>query len=131
MNSTKKFAIAIILLITASIITIPALIKQKTIAGNSQAQNTAFVLYYGNTCPHCKIVEQYIKDNDLTERFEITQKEVYQNQANRQEFAENAQACGLDINNLGVPMLWDAKDKRCYTGDQTIIDFFKQSVNLP
>jgi glutaredoxin-related protein len=48
------------------------------------AENDSSTLYYGNGCPHCAKVEEYIKNNDLD--IKIEQKEVYQNKQNAEEF---------------------------------------------
>lgn len=117
--------------VAASAFTIPALIREIGISKSIPNQNADYVLYYGSTCPHCKIVEQYIKDNDLEERLGIAEKEVYQDKNNQAEFVKTAGVCGLNQNNLGVPMLWDAKDKKCYEGDQPIINFLKKLADLP
>jgi len=126
MNATKKLAAALLFLTAASIFSIGALVKErKTSVAPDNGQKTDFVLYYGNTCPHCKIVEDYLAKNDPDGKLGVTQKEVYQNQANQKEFIEKATACKLDLDNLGVPVLWDAKNSKCYEGDQPIIDFLK------
>jgi len=129
MNATKKLAAAIIFLVAASAFTLPALIKNENSNGG-QNQNAVLVLYYGITCPHCKIVEQYIKDNGLSEKLDIAKKEVYQNQTNQEEFVKIAGICGLDKNNLVVPMLWDSKTQKCYQGKELIIDFLKDPATL-
>jgi glutaredoxin-related protein len=128
MNATKKLAAALLLFTATSIFTIGALLKEKnTIPANSQ--NPDFILYYGNSCPHCKIVEEYIKKNDLSSKLKIAQKEVSQNQGNQKEFIEIAKTCKLDVNNLVVPTILDAKNSQCYIGDQPIINFLNQQAN--
>ena len=128
MNATKKLAAAIILLIAASAFSITALVKERKITATGTIKTADFVLYYGSTCPHCKIVEDYIQKNNLESKLSLAQKEVYQNQDNQKEMAQKAQICGLDLKNLGVPMLWDAKNSKCYEGDQPIIDFLNQQT---
>jgi glutaredoxin-related protein len=41
-----------------------------------------YVLFYGNGCPHCAQVEQYIKDNKISKKFDIDMKEIYFNRSN-------------------------------------------------
>jgi len=125
MNATKKLAAAIILFVAASAFSIPALIKEKKspISVNN-GQNAKFVLYYGNTCPHCKIVEDYLQKNDPSNKLGVALKEVYQDQSNQKEMIAKATICKLDLNNLGVPMLWVASTpNKCYEGDQPIIEY--------
>jgi glutaredoxin len=38
-----------------------------------------YILFYGNGCPHCAKVEQYIKDNKIDQKFDIDMKEIYFN----------------------------------------------------
>ena len=126
MNATKKLAAATILLIAASVFSITALVNEKKVPSPaSNNQNTDLVLYYGNTCPHCKIVEEWLQKNDSSNKLGVTQKEVYQNSDNQKDMIAKATICKLDLNNLGVPMLWDGKNSKCYEGDQPIIDFLK------
>ena len=129
MNATKKLAAAIILLVAASAFSITALVKERkspVLANNGK--NEILVLYYGNTCPHCKIVEEWLKNYDPFNRIGVVLKEVYQNQDNRKEFIEKATICKLDLNNLGVPMLWEAENSKCYEGDQPITDFLNTKL---
>jgi len=86
------------------------------------------ILFYGDTCPHCKIVEQYISDNKILDKMPLEQKEVYKDQANAAEMVVAARACGLSQNDLGVPFLWS--DNKCLTGDTDIVNFFKTKFKL-
>ncbi len=124
MSNANKLILAAILLAAASMLSFDAAIKQKA---PDNDQNTDFILYYGATCPHCETVENYIAENDLAEKLQIEQKEVSSGRTNRDEFIQIAQNCGLGAENLGVPMLWDGKTQKCYSGDETIIDFLKQA----
>jgi len=127
MNTTKKLTVAAILLAAASaflMMELPKIKNAKTNGGNTAAR---IILYYGRSCPHCKIVENYIAENDLAKKLRIEQKEISSNRTNRDEFILTAQNCGLGSDNLGVPMLWNGKTKKCYSGDKTIIDFLKQA----
>ncbi|HNW55768.1 MAG TPA: hypothetical protein PKN62_01690 [bacterium] len=89
-------------------------------------QNPALILYYGETCPHCKIVEKYIADNKIDQKLAIAQKEVYNNTANSQELLTRAKSCQLDTATVGVPFLWTGSD--CLIGDQPIIDFLNKQI---
>ena len=125
MTAAKKLVAAVLLVAATSIFSITALLKER-VSPAVNSQNSELVLYYGNTCPHCKVVEDYIAANNIGKKLEISQKEVFQDKANREEFTAKARICKLDMENLGVPMLWDAKNSKCYEGDQPIIDFLKQ-----
>ncbi len=123
MNNTKKLAISTILLAAASLFSIGNLANRQPAADNNDGnnKNNKIILYYGSACPHCKIVEEYLARNKIA----IAQKEVYQNQENKNDLLKIAKICGIGPNELGVPLLWEAAESKCYSGDQAIIDFLK------
>lgn len=98
---------------------------------NKKAESSSFgsdvILFYGIGCPHCKNVEDFLEQNQVADKIQIDQKEVYGNRENAKIFQEKAAQCGLDKKNLGVPLLW-VKGK-CYSGDQEIIQYFKDQLN--
>ena len=85
-----------------------------------------FVLYVGDGCPHCAIVEEYMKNNSISTKLPITIKEVWHNQVNNVELGRKAVACGLDPNKVGIPML--VVDGRCIGGDVDITAYFKEKM---
>ena len=85
------------------------------------------ILFYGDGCPHCAIIEEYIKKNNINDKISFAQKEVYYNKNNANDLADKAKICGLPTNSIGVPFLWDGE--KCLIGDQDIINFFKQKTN--
>jgi len=92
------------------------------------AQQTQIILFYGQGCPHCAKVEEYIKENKVKEKIAFEEKEVYYNQNNAKELGEKAKSCGIDQNEIGVPFLWDSG--KCLIGDQDIINFFKEKMKV-
>ena len=93
---------------------------------DNQSDNE-IILFYGEGCPHCVIVENYIKENNIQNKISFIQKEVYNNQENAKDLQNKAKLCGLSPDSIGVPLLWDGKN--CLIGDQDIINFFKQRIN--
>ena len=62
----KKYIIlALIALVAIGIVFF--VYKQKT-APTSSSQNPNLILYYGETCPHCKIVEAFLQENKIAEK---------------------------------------------------------------
>jgi len=94
---------------------------------NRQTEESQIILFYGDGCPHCAIVEDYIKENNIKEKLSFEEKEVYYNQNNANDLAQKAQICGISTDSIGVPFLWDGS--KCYVGDQDITDFFNQKIN--
>lgn len=95
-------------------------------AGGNQAQNR-IIFFYGDGCPHCAIVEEYIKENKVNEKVAFSTKEVYYNRDNSKELEEKAKICGMPTDSIGVPFLWDGE--KCLVGDVDIVEFFKQKIN--
>mgnify|MGYP000955811959 FL=1 len=95
----------------------------ETTATENQLANQ-IILFYGDGCPHCAIVEEYINKNNVQNKISFTQKEVYYNQSNAKELEAKAKICGLPTDSIGVPFLWNGE--KCLIGDQDIINFFKQ-----
>ena len=85
------------------------------------------ILYYGYDCPHCKLVEQFISENNLTEKFGIAQLEIKNNTFNMIKFQKAAQKCNISEKNFGVPML--VADGVCYQGDIDSINFLRNKMN--
>lgn len=85
-----------------------------------------YILFYGNGCPHCAKVEEYIKDNNLSKTFDIDQKEVFYNKANRVEFNWYIAKHNLTYDKIGVPFLIINSGTDCnyVNGDSNIIDYF-------
>ena len=110
------------------------LISQKptsTNQNNSISQNSDFILYYGNTCPHCQKVEAWIKDNKADQKLKIIEKEVYTNTDNQKELATTVSQYCPDLGTqggIGVPLGFDPINKKCIQGDQPIIDFLSGKI---
>ncbi len=85
------------------------------------------VFFYGVTCPHCKNVEKYFDEENVRQKYNFKELEVYNDKNNRQMLTEAAKCCQMDVTKIGVPFLWTA-EKTCVTGDQPIIDYFKNKL---
>lgn len=82
------------------------------------------ILFYGDTCPHCERVEEYIKSHDLESKISFRRLEVFNNQANARLLGKKAASCGLDQNNIGVPFVFDGS--KCHMGEDEVTGFFQQ-----
>jgi glutaredoxin len=99
---------------------------QKTMQNTTQNNNllnNKIILFYGETCPHCKKVDDYLKNNPP--QFEIDHREVYFDESNQKILLEVAQICNINPNQIGVPLLWLPQDKKCISGDEPIINYLK------
>jgi glutaredoxin len=87
------------------------------------------ILFYGDTCPHCKNVEDFIAKNDIKNKISFAEMEVYNNASNAQLLINLGKECKLDAQSIGaVPFLWDGSN--CHLGDVDIIDFFKNAAEI-
>jgi glutaredoxin len=129
----NKIIIPSILFIVVFVSSFVILLKNKesnlpnNIQENQLTEESQIILYYGDGCPHCAIVEGYIKENKIQDKLSFIQKEVYYNQGNAKELEEKAKICGMPTDSIGVPFLWDGE--KCLVGDADIINFFKQKIN--
>lgn len=87
----------------------------------------SLIFFYGKGCPHCALVEEFMKQNNVLSKINIVEKEVYYNKKNASELAEKARICGINTNEIGVPFLWDGKN--CIVGDTPIINFLNEKLN--
>ena len=85
-----------------------------------------YILFYGNGCPHCAKVQDYIKDNQITNKFDLQQKEVFFNKNNLNEFNGYLQKHNLTYDKIGVPFLIinSGEDCKYINGDINIIEYF-------
>jgi glutaredoxin len=91
-------------------------------------KNSEMILFYGDTCPHCKNVDEFMTANKIEEKIEFRKLEVYNHQDNAQLLTQTAKNCGLDTTKgVGVPFFYDGKT--CLVGDTDIINFFKNYGN--
>lgn len=89
-------------------------------------KDNQIVFYYGETCPHCREVEEWMKKNKIEEKIKIEKKEVWSNQANAQELSLVAQKCNLNPNNIGVPFLYS--DGKCYIGTPAVKKAIEEKI---
>jgi len=87
------------------------------------------ILFYGQGCPHCKDVEDFISQNKIEDKVKITRLEVWYNKDNQTILAEAVQKCGITSNQVGVPLLYDGNGK-CYMGEVDVPNFLKAQAGI-
>lgn len=85
------------------------------------------ILFYGQDCPHCKNVEDYMSENSIEDKVKVTKLEVYYNEDNQNILAQVVKKCNISPSQVGVPLLYDGK--ACAIGDGPIIDYFENKVS--
>ncbi|EKE05670.1 MAG: hypothetical protein ACD_19C00183G0001 [uncultured bacterium] len=84
--------------------------------------------FWGDGCPHCKIVADFMETWSGKDKIKIKKLEVWNNTKNATLMAERAKVCNILRAEMGVPLMI-TPDGTCLTGDQPIINHFK-SLNL-
>ena len=88
---------------------------------------TADIFYWGEGCPHCQDVKDWMAEQKVSEKMEVISKEIYNNQANSQELTARAKSCGLDTQRIGVPFLYTI-DGDCIIGTPKIIEYLSEKI---
>ena len=91
--------------------------------------NSDITLYIGQGCPHCAKVEEFIKANKVDEKIAFDLKEVWYNKDNANDLNAKADICKIPQNDLGVPLLFDKPNSKCYVGEDEITNFFNSKIN--
>lgn len=89
---------------------------------------SGYEYYWGDGCPHCKIVADFMETWSGKDKIKLTKFEVWNNTKNAAQMNDRAKVCNVVRTQMGVPFLVTPEGK-CLTGDQPIIDLFK-SLNL-
>lgn len=95
-------------------------------SGGRGSTSDGIILYWGQGCPHCEKVEEFLVQNKVDQKLSITRKEVYYQKGNAREMQKYAKQCGLKTDSISIPLLWTGKT--CLVGDQDIIAFFQQKL---
>lgn len=121
--------ISTILFIIVVVISSYALFQHNTggEVNNDNSLSDQIILFYGDGCPHCIIVDDYIAENDIENKISFLHKEVYNDSQNASELRQKAQLCNIPTSSIGVPFLWDGST--CIVGHEDIINFFKDKTN--
>lgn len=90
-----------------------------------QRQSSVIIFYYGNTCPHCKIVEDYMGANNVNSTLQIEWREVYNNSNNRDALIRTWGQCG-QTGDAQIPLFYFRG--ACYVGQDDSIAFLKQQM---
>lgn len=89
---------------------------------------TSYEYYWGDGCPHCKIVDEFYTTWSGKDKINLKKLEVWSNTNNAFLMNERAKACNINRSGMGVPFLV-TPDGTCLMGDQPIIEHYK-SLNI-
>lgn len=126
----KNFQINLVVIFTAILILFGGyfFIANNNKPKENPVKTNEIILFYGNTCPHCKIVDEFLtKNKNIEEKIKIEKKEVYENRTNAQDLEAKALICGQDTSSgVAVPFLYFKGE--CTIGDTPIINFLTEKA---
>jgi glutaredoxin len=96
-------------------------------------KESSYIYYYGQWCDHCANVDEYLAENDLYNKLNITKKEVWSNAKNAEEMEKDLKRLGLDVAKSGVPFIvWTIGEKQfpLPIGDRWIIEYFTYTKEI-
>jgi hypothetical protein len=101
------------------------------------AMPEGIVLFSAEGCPYCKIVGDFISENKVTEKIELSKLDVPYNGKTSAELIANAnllqqaaEKCGKDTREgVPIPFLYDGEES-CFVGYVEIIDFLKEKAGI-
>ncbi len=127
----KKLILPLVLFLAVALGAGILLVQHNQSAAHSTTPASTLILFYGDTCPHCVKVEQFITAHHILQALPLTEKEVFHNAQNAAELQQKAALCGMNTQNIGVPFLWDGRNgaNHCILGDQDVIAFLSRTTN--
>jgi glutaredoxin len=87
------------------------------------------IYFFGEECPHCKRINEFLEANDVAAKFTFTKKEVWHSRTNSAQMKEKAEACGLDPSKVGVPFIYTEGNK-CLIGEPDVKKFFAEKAGI-
>lgn len=116
-------------IVTLTILVVIGLFIGLMMAKNTSPPDSTMIFFYGDTCPHCKNVEEFFTENKIEEKISFEKLEVYNSATNAKIMTERYNKCGVtDTKKMFVPLLWDGST--CIQGAQPIIDYFKNKLSI-
>lgn len=85
---------------------------------------SGYEYFWGDGCPHCKIVADFMETWSGKDKINIKKLEVWNNTKNAALMNERAKNCNVVRTQMGVPFMV-TPDGKCLMGDQPIIEHFK------
>lgn len=121
----KKFFLPFLLLVTLLLILGGVfLFSKEKLVSEPSSLPSSYEYFWGDGCPHCANVEEFLSSWEGREKVSIDKKEVWSDKKNALLMRDRATYCKLPLNTLGVPFMFTPEGK-CIEGDVAIIELFK------
>jgi glutaredoxin len=101
--------------------------SEQEVLGEAVQEQPKYIYFYGETCPYCHDVMDWMQETQIESILNIERREVYYNQAHQEQMNLAAQTCGES--SRGVPFLFTS-DKNCIIGSTPIIDYLSEKAGL-
>ncbi|MFZ2663799.1 MAG: hypothetical protein WAX66_00305 [Patescibacteria group bacterium] len=129
----NKTVITISILLTIGILLGIIVLESNRTKGLTKSLNEVLsskdiVYFYGNTCPRCKDLEDFIDKNKIGEKITIVKKEVYSNQSNSTVLSKVAEKCNIKSSEVGVPFVYF--EGKCLIGEPDIKNLLSEKAGL-
>lgn len=91
-----------------------------------ERDKSAYEYFWGNGCPHCAKVQEFMDGWSKKDSIKITKYEVWYNKDNAQIMQNRYDSCPKESvgNSIAVPLLI-TPDNKCLMGDEPIINHLK------
>lgn len=90
--------------------------KEESVLG--EYNSAGVIIFYGNGCPHCKDLEEFVAKNNLGEKVKMENLEVWFNKENAKLLAAKAEECNIPKEKVGVPFAYS--EGKCFVGTPDI-----------
>lgn len=86
------------------------------------------MIFYGATCPHCKVVNEFVIENNIDKVVKLQHLEVYNDKGNLELMKQKLEQCKnlSEDDKGGVPFMYSPET--CLVGDKPIIDYLKEQA---
>lgn len=90
-----------------------------------QREANVYEYFWGNGCPHCKVVQDFFDSWDKKDTIKLTKYEVWYDKANEKIMENRYNSCSeRPQGQMKVPFMI-TPDGECLVGDEPIINLFK------
>ncbi len=79
--------------------------------------------FYADSCPHCVVVNEYIRDNKVRQKLYFITQNAGTDQYSVNLLHSIGKRCAINEADLAVPLFWDGQ--KCYLGEEGVISYFQ------
>lgn len=89
---------------------------------------TKTTYFYGEECPHCQRVSEFLTSNNVADKVVFEKREVWHDSKNARQMNDAVKLCQLSVQDVGVPMVFD--NGKCIVGEPEVMSFFKEKAGI-